>query len=214
LSFSISKEGIKEVMELIRECSLIRIEDVLPFFPDFWVIDDFKDEICKSLEEYSSEIADLNEEMEKATENADLIRQDIHGVRDRFGHVSMNQKCALTGEQLHGRPFYLFPCGHAVLDQTLTDEVLRGGSRALRAKIMKVRSQLANPESIRAEVQVPKESLESPDSFFEEAVRKLRRRLDEYVAAECPLCGDLMIRSIDEPLISLHETAIQESWRV
>jgi hypothetical protein len=35
------------------------LEDILPFFPDFTLIDDFKDEICKSLEEYKTEIDDL-----------------------------------------------------------------------------------------------------------------------------------------------------------
>ncbi|KAF5016552.1 hypothetical protein F66182_11733, partial [Fusarium sp. NRRL 66182] len=45
--------GIKDAIEFLRRCELLRIEDMIPFFPDFVVIDDFKDEICKALEEYS-----------------------------------------------------------------------------------------------------------------------------------------------------------------
>ncbi len=29
-------------MELLRECSLLKIDDILPFFPDFVTIDHFK----------------------------------------------------------------------------------------------------------------------------------------------------------------------------
>ena len=34
-------------------------QDVLPFFPEFQRIDDFKHEICDSLEEYNRHINDL-----------------------------------------------------------------------------------------------------------------------------------------------------------
>jgi hypothetical protein len=35
---------------------LLRIEDVLPFFPDFVTIDNFKDAICDSLERYNKQV--------------------------------------------------------------------------------------------------------------------------------------------------------------
>lgn len=38
---------------------LLKIEDILPFFPDFVHIDEFKDAICSSLEEYNRQIEDL-----------------------------------------------------------------------------------------------------------------------------------------------------------
>lgn len=34
-------------MAFLRECELLKIEDVLPFFPDFVLIDDFKVRGCR-----------------------------------------------------------------------------------------------------------------------------------------------------------------------
>ena len=47
------KNDIKQAMDFLRECDgLVKIEDILPFFPDFVTIDHFKDAICDSLQEY------------------------------------------------------------------------------------------------------------------------------------------------------------------
>jgi hypothetical protein len=35
---------------------LIKIEDILPFFPDFVTIDNFKEAICDSLERYNNQV--------------------------------------------------------------------------------------------------------------------------------------------------------------
>ena len=37
-------------MQFLSECPLLAIEDVLPFFPDFVTIQDFKEAICDSLQ--------------------------------------------------------------------------------------------------------------------------------------------------------------------
>lgn len=39
-------------MQFLENTDLLKIEDILPFFPDFVVIDDFKEEIAHALEEY------------------------------------------------------------------------------------------------------------------------------------------------------------------
>ena len=53
---------------------LIKIEDVLPLFPDFVQIDDFKDAICQSLADYNEQIAELKTKMDDATRIADALR--------------------------------------------------------------------------------------------------------------------------------------------
>jgi hypothetical protein len=42
---------IKPAIEIMKESECLKIEDLLPHFPDFVVIDDFKDDICSALEE-------------------------------------------------------------------------------------------------------------------------------------------------------------------
>ncbi len=53
---------------------VVRIEDMLPLFPDFVQIDRFKDAICASLGKYNREIEDLRKEMQLATTTAQAIR--------------------------------------------------------------------------------------------------------------------------------------------
>ena len=40
------KRDIKEAMAFLTHCNLLKIEDILPFFPDFVLIDSFKEEVC------------------------------------------------------------------------------------------------------------------------------------------------------------------------
>ncbi len=63
------------VVEVLQEAEgRIRIEDVLPLFPDFVTIDAFKAAICASLEDYNSQIERLKFEMADATRMADALR--------------------------------------------------------------------------------------------------------------------------------------------
>lgn len=48
----------------------MKIEDILPFFPDFVTIDDFKGAITDSLTRYNKQIEELKGEMDEATEIA------------------------------------------------------------------------------------------------------------------------------------------------
>jgi hypothetical protein len=68
----------------------LKIEDILPFFPDFVKIADFKDEICDSLDQYNAHIEKLKKEMDEYTQNANMIRKDITQLRNRFGYVGMH----------------------------------------------------------------------------------------------------------------------------
>lgn len=43
------KDDVKQALALLKECDLLRIEDLLPFFSDFEKIDHFKDAICDAL---------------------------------------------------------------------------------------------------------------------------------------------------------------------
>lgn len=68
--------------------------------------------ICSSLEEYNQHIEELKQEMEEATESAKRIREDIQEMRNKYGLVDSQEKCAACDFPLLNRPFYLFLCGH------------------------------------------------------------------------------------------------------
>ncbi|KAJ3294840.1 hypothetical protein HDU79_010348 [Rhizoclosmatium sp. JEL0117] len=61
------KKDIKQAIDFLKQCDLLRIEDILPFFPDFVVIDEFKADLCAALEEYNDHIEQLKEDMDEAT---------------------------------------------------------------------------------------------------------------------------------------------------
>jgi hypothetical protein len=91
---------------------LLKIEDILPFFPDFVTIDHFKDAICTSLEDYNHDIEKLKTDMFAATESAKAIRKDISDLQNKYTVVASKDKCKLSGFPLLSRPFYTFPaCG-------------------------------------------------------------------------------------------------------
>lgn len=47
----VNKENnIEQAMEFLKQCDLIKIEDILPFFSDFVTIDHFKEAICSALQ--------------------------------------------------------------------------------------------------------------------------------------------------------------------
>ncbi|XP_006454639.1 hypothetical protein AGABI2DRAFT_176125 [Agaricus bisporus var. bisporus H97] len=106
------KKDIKTAMQFLENTDLLKIEDILPFFPDFVVIDDFKEEIAHALEEYSAHIDELKSEMDDATKTAENIKQDIVALKNRYITINSNALCSKCEKLLFTRQFYVFPCHH------------------------------------------------------------------------------------------------------
>ncbi|RDX77563.1 Vacuolar protein sorting-associated protein 18-like protein, partial [Mucuna pruriens] len=137
------RENIRKAIAFLKETDgLLKIEDILPFFPDFALIDDFKEAICSSLEDYNKQIEQLKEEMNDATHGADNIRNDISALAQRCTVIDRDEECGvcrrkiLTADREFGigrgytsvgqmAPFYVFPCGHAFHAQCLIAHVTR-----------------------------------------------------------------------------------------
>ncbi|KAG8219704.1 Pep3/Vps18/deep orange family-domain-containing protein [Butyriboletus roseoflavus] len=106
------KKDIKAAMRFLEDTDLLKIEDILPFFPDFVVIDDFKEEIAHALEGYSAHIDDLKKEMDDATRTAESIKQDIVELKSRFVTIDAGERCSVCAQLLLTRQSYIFPCQH------------------------------------------------------------------------------------------------------
>jgi vacuolar protein sorting-associated protein 18 len=103
---------MRSAMQFLDNADLLKIEDILPFFPDFVVIDDFKEEIAHALEGYSAHIDNLKGEMEEATKAAEAIKQDISALKNRFVTIDASERCSHCSHLLFTRQFYVFPCQH------------------------------------------------------------------------------------------------------
>ncbi|KAI8004433.1 Vacuolar sorting protein 18 [Camellia lanceoleosa] len=184
------RENIRKAIAFLKETDGAKIEDILPFFPDFALIDDFKEAICSSLEDYNKQIEQLKQEMNDATHGADNIRNDISALAQRYAVIDCDEDCGVCQRKIltagwdHRMargytsvgamaPFYVFPCGHAFHAQCLIAHVTRCTHRD-----------------------------------------QIRSQLDDVIACECPFCGDLMIREISLPLILPGEAYEAASWEI
>jgi tetratricopeptide (TPR) repeat protein len=228
------EQDIKKAMAFLKDCELLRIEDILPFFPDFVLIDDFKDEICRSLEDYNRHIEDLKREMDDATQSADLIRGDMKQLRSKCGFVAGNQKCDLCAFPVLSRAFYLFPCQHTFHADCLMREVKHFLTDAQRKRLRQLQAATATAAVTTASLAPPtadstgagtlaskgsqsgraskgSEATQNPLDLLPQT-EQLKNELDDLVASQCITCGKVMIDSIVEPFINVRDQELVKSW--
>ncbi|CAK7272089.1 tethering complex subunit [Sporothrix epigloea] len=182
-----SHGGIKQAIDFLKRCDLLKIEDLIPFFPDFVVIDDFKEEICTALEDYSREIDGLKKEMDDSSQTAANIKVDIAALDNRYAILEPGEKCYACSLPLLSRQFFVFPCQHAFHSDCLGRGVLEQSSPAVGRKIREL------------QVQITKGLVTGSrkDAMVAE--------LDALVASACILCSDFAIKKIDEPFVRVDE---------
>lgn len=61
----------------------LKMEHILPFFPDFVYIDAFKEELCAILRQYNEHIDTLKVELEDSIKNSEMIRAETHNLQNR-----------------------------------------------------------------------------------------------------------------------------------
>ncbi|OAD60045.1 Vacuolar protein sorting-associated protein 18 like protein [Eufriesea mexicana] len=198
------KDDIEEAMKSLQNCDIIRIEDILPFFSDFVTIDHFKNAICNSLQEYNQHIQDLKEEMEEATNAAELIRKDIQEYRTRCTFIHTKDTCNICGVQLLLRSFYIFSCGHKFHSDCLVATLTPMLSVDQRTKFAHLQCQLTalsnKPEDTRSVGSLSKKD-------------QIKADIDELIASECLYCGELMIESINKPFIEEEDyERVMKEW--
>jgi len=201
------ERDVQHAMTFLQDCApLLKIEDVLPFFPDFVTIDRFKSAICASLDDYGRHIDQLRADMDDATESAREIRADARALRRRAVLVRSHDKCAACRYPLTMRAYYVFPCAHRFHADCLVAELLPHLPGGVRARAADLQRRLAaashDLQASPASQQQQQAGVGGPDAGEGGSASALKAELDELVAAECLYCGDLMIRLIDRPFIS------------
>ncbi|KAH7576857.1 hypothetical protein JRO89_XS01G0163500 [Xanthoceras sorbifolium] len=234
------RENIRKAIAFLKETDgLLKIEDILPFFPDFALIDDFKEAICSSLEDYNKQIEQLKQEMNDATHGADNIRNDISALAQRYAVIDRDEDCGIMrsyslSHQICRRkilivgggyhmargytsvgpiaPFYVFPCGHAFHSQCLIAHVTRCTDETQAEYILDLQKQLT---LLGSETRKDSNGVITEDSITSMTpTNKLRSQLDDAVASECPFCGDLMIREISLAFVAPEEVHRVSSWEI
>ncbi|KAJ6693353.1 hypothetical protein OIU85_004151 [Salix viminalis] len=211
------RENIRKAIAFLKETDgLLKIEDILPFFPDFALIDDFKEAICSSLEDYNNQIEMLKQEMNDATHGADNIRNDISALAQRYAVIDRDEECGVCKRKIlivgQMAPFYVFPCGHAFHVHCLIAHVTCSVNETQAVTILDLQKQLTLlGDGARKDMNggITEDSITSMTP-----VDKLRSQLDDAIASECPFCGELMIRQISLPFILSEEALQVNSWEI
>ncbi|KAF2865021.1 Pep3/Vps18/deep orange family-domain-containing protein [Massariosphaeria phaeospora] len=184
--------GIKTAIDFLRRVDLLRIEDLIPFFPDFVVIDDFKDEICAALEDYSRKIDALKLDMDGSEDTARHIKADIKALDQRYAIVEPGERCYVCGLPLLARQFFVFPCQHAFHGDCLARRVVELAGVARGRRIAEVQLEVSRGMGVGGK--------------REGAMREL----DALVGSACVLCSEMAVKIIDAPFINAADD--REEW--
>ncbi|CAO1390724.1 unnamed protein product [Diamesa serratosioi] len=187
------KEDVKEALELLKICDLLRIEDLLPFFSDFQKIDHFKSAICDSLKDYNQKIQEQRKEMEDSAEAADNVRKSLQTFRNRSVTISAQDKCSLCGYYLLMKPFFLFPCSHKFHADCLEKNLIQLLTPEEGKKLLMLKQKLAILNT-----QVELSNNQNNVIPLQQTTRdQLKLDIENILAAECTFCGTLMIQQLD-----------------
>ncbi|KAJ1976423.1 tethering complex subunit [Dimargaris xerosporica] len=226
---------IKKAIGLLQKCPLLSVEQILPFFPAFTQIDDFKEEICAALEDYDRYINDLRTEMDEATRNAKAIQHDIRHLRNRFVLVEAGETCGICEAPLLARQFYAFPCQHIFHADCLVRKVTNHMLPRRRQRVAELQRQItqllvskpsvtgrrsptmahiAPVAALSGSASEPSRPASAPQTHTHR-LGQLKSELDSLVAGECILCGEMMIKTVDRPFVDVDkEHELIASWDV
>lgn len=207
------QDGYKSASELLGRCELLKIEDLLPLFPDFTVIDDFKNEIISSMEVYSTSINQLNKEMDESVEMAENIRGEIHRFEKRYALVEPGENCFLCGFPVATKKFYVFPCLHTFHCDCLLEVVLKSSDYKAIHKIREIRrTGVPTAGAGEANTGGAMGSQITADSRTLLTKEQVTAEIDKVLLASCVLCGEARIDSIDTPLVQTSDRALANEW--
>ena len=116
--------------------------------------------------------------------------------------VSQHQRCDLCMETLLGNQFYLFPCSHGFHAHCLTQNALKSLNASQLNEIRKIE------ESLRSIGVKGKEN----DARIKAQHEALQQELDNFIAADCPLCGYTIIKQLNVSLLAECDQAEINSW--
>ncbi len=202
-----TSEKVAQALQLVKESGVLTVEHVLPSLPDSTEIDEVKAAIEDSLQRSTRAIETLRDKMKTLTLGADKIGQEIRALRSRYAIVNADQRCALSGVPVLGRPMFVFSTGNVYNADALTQFVVPHLPFQQQATVSELQSSIKQTEraldAARAAASQPseEEGQEEPAGKRVErlaaTLQALQAEFDEIIAADDPLCGDVIIGTLD-----------------
>ncbi|KAH8309991.1 hypothetical protein KR044_004249 [Drosophila immigrans] len=184
---------VKKALSLLKECDLLRIEDLLPFFSDFEKIDNFKEAICDALRDYNQRIQELQREMAETKEQSDRVCKELSQLSGHSIKMKAQDTCDICDLILLVKPFFVFICGHKFHSDCLEKQVLPILSKEHSRRLAVLKQEM---EALMAHTI----SLANHTAEQQKKRADLKAEIEEILAADCLYCG-LLIETIDQPFV-------------
>jgi hypothetical protein len=199
--------SIRTALSLLHRAppGLLRIEDLLPLFPDFILIDAFRDEIISALSTYSASIDSLKAEMDASAAASQRINREVAGLGSRWVLVEPGESCAICGEVLVERRFWVWGCGHGCHGSCVEGVYADGkAGRAEGRRVRELRKIIGDGTGgVEEGANGKQEKGGATDVFVDRArLERARKEMDSILGRECVRCGDVAVRGIDEKFVA------------
>jgi len=145
--------------------------------------------------------------MRELADSAESTVQELESMKNRaYSMVTQTQRCEFCSDALFGSAFYLFPCSHGFHCQCLVQRCMHYLPPAQVSAVQGVEELLRSLAGKGKDL-----SLDHRARAQQEA---LQLELDGYIAADCPLCGYVMIQSLSLPLVSDADAEEAKAWAI
>lgn len=153
------------------DLKLLTIQDLLPLFPDFMVIDNFKEEIVTTLENYSLDLSSLNDEMNKALTTSVKLKLEMdHFKKTRFLMVEPKDSCSICDKLLITRKFFTYPCFHSFHQDCLVNCYKTSKNYKVKNKLYILEKKLINYKKLNDTKGLNETKLEIDNTLTERCV--------------------------------------------
>lgn len=178
------------------DSNIITLKDLLPLFPESIMINNFKDEIVKSLNQYNTRINQLSSEMQESLNITHKLKSQIKESRQKeargkiYTIIEPGEPCKLCQNLLVNKNFVCFPnCHHNFHKDCLVKYYLMLKSDYRFKKIFQ--------------------------NFKKNSSVSNKQELDDIMLKECVLCNDGNISTIDANLIDADRNKAElQEWEL
>lgn len=194
-----SGSGVQNVAKLISEAQDVGLQDVLPHIADSMPLESLRDEIDDYIQLWEEKVRTHYEEMDGFKDSCRELRKDV----ERSEYVSINiaadQVCEICGKFAGANSCYVFPCRHCFHEACLPGIVLH----------------TLEPESReRWDCLIALQAAEKLQNSSSALISEVQEELDSLIADDCPLCGRIMVQTIQKPFVDFEEQSVIESWAI
>lgn len=121
--------------------------------------------------------------------------------------------CDICGYPVLTRLFYLFPCLHVYHGDCLTKEVMRHLSEEKKQRVVYLENEIVKSVPTKTLMDSVREDNSSITPGMSESDQN-KAELDDLIAAECLLCGEVMIESVNLPFFDNSNQGLLASWAI